>query len=309
MVLADHQAELPRAGASRLEVGVDAGQEHVSCTHAGDIGGYMPRCPEETSPAHGGAYWGNFPLMAKPDPLRDNIRSFLARTGMSERELSTASGLNEKAVSQILAGKSQSPRGKSLQGLSDVMGMSVSELLGGVTQSAGDVGRRAEAQLDPPRSPLHSHDAASAIPEIDVLAGAGLGGEALVEAFTDAEGNQISQDVVKAQWGLPASYTANVLGLRAKQARIIEVRGDSMAPTLLTGDRVMVDTGDRVPSPDGLFALFDGIGVVVKRLQRVPNTDPPAFQIISDNPHHIPYQRVLDEIHLIGRVVWLARKI
>lgn len=82
-----------------------------------------------------------------------------------------------------------------------------------------------------------------------------------------------------------------------------------MSPTLESGDRAMIDTGDRVPAPDGLFALHNGIGVVVKRLEFIPNSDPPGFKIMSDNPKHSTYERTIEEINVIGRVVWFARKI
>lgn len=83
-----------------------------------------------------------------------------------------------------------------------------------------------------------------------------------------------------------------------------------MEPTLEAGDRVMVDLSDRRPSPDGLFALWDGIGVVVKRLEHIPYSDPTRFRIISDNTErHNSYERNGDEINVIGRVIWLARKI
>jgi phage repressor protein C with HTH and peptisase S24 domain/DNA-binding XRE family transcriptional regulator len=165
--------------------------------------------------------------------------------------------------------------------------------------------RRGEGETpDEPSAPNQTR-----VPEIDVIAGAGIGGDAIAEAFTDDQGNNVSRDMVRAEWGIPSAYAANVLGIRPDRARILEVRGDSMSPTLESGDRAMIDTGDRVPAPDGLFALHNGIGVVVKRLEFIPNSDPPGFKIMSDNPKHSTYERTIEEINVIGRVVWFARKI
>ena len=46
-------------------------------------------------------------------------------------------------------------------------------------------------------------------------------------------------------------------------------------PTLLDGDIVLVDLGRRTPTPPGVFVLYDGMGLVAKRLEHIPNSDPP----------------------------------
>lgn len=148
-----------------------------------------------------------------------------------------------------------------------------------------------------------------AVPEIDVKGGAGMGGEAIVENFSPDDRNQVSADLVLDYWGLPDAYLQRELRVRRQSVRIIEIRGDSMEPTFKSRDRVMIDVSDRTPSPDGPFAIFDGMGVIVKRLERVPNTEPITFKIISDNPKHNTYERTLDEISIIGRVVWYARSV
>ncbi len=149
-----------------------------------------------------------------------------------------------------------------------------------------------------------------AIREVTPRAGMGAGGidfESL--NVTDANGNVMSEDVIAGRWWLPDDYLARELKVSAKTAWIIEVQGDSMEPTLRSGDRVMVDMAQKRPSPPGIFALWDGLGIVVKRLEYVPGSDPATVEIISDNAHHKPYSRTVEEAHIIGRVVWYARKL
>jgi hypothetical protein len=45
---------------------------------------------------------------------------------------------------------------------------------------------------------------------------------------------------------------------------------------------VLVDLGRRSPTPPGIFVLHDGMGLVAKRLEYIPNSDPPRVRIISD---------------------------
>ena len=55
-----------------------------------------------------------------------------------------------------------------------------------------------------------------------------------------------------------------------------------MMPTLHDGDIVLV--GRRTPTPPGVFVLYDGMGLVAKRVEHITNSDPPRVRIISDNP-------------------------
>ncbi|MCK6442308.1 LexA family transcriptional regulator [Elstera cyanobacteriorum] len=146
------------------------------------------------------------------------------------------------------------------------------------------------------------------IAEVDVRAGLGLGGEALAEYRPNTNGGVLLGDAVRGHWHLPDDYLRVELRATASDLTIIEVEGDSMAPTLQTGDRVMVNLRARVPSPPGIFALWDGLGVVCKRVEHIQGSDPPLLKIISDNERHSAYERTIEEAHIIGRVVWFARR-
>jgi hypothetical protein len=128
------------------------------------------------------------------------------------------------------------------------------------------------------------------IEELDVRAGAGNGlvGE---------------NEKVIAEWQVPSGIVRGYSTAPADELRIITVLGDSMEPTLLPGQRVLVDTGDRMPSPPGIFVVWDGLGLVVKRLQVLPHSDPPRVKIASDNPKYDAYERTLDEAYIQGRVI------
>jgi phage repressor protein C with HTH and peptisase S24 domain len=128
------------------------------------------------------------------------------------------------------------------------------------------------------------------IPELDVRAAAGDGlvggGEKVVD-----------------EWALPSGMVRHYSTAPASDLRIITVMGDSMEPTLQPGQRVLVDTGDRNPSPPGVFVVWDGLGLVVKRCQVVPHSEPPRVRITSDNPKYDAYERTLSEAYIQGRVI------
>ena len=69
------------------------------------------------------------------------------------------------------------------------------------------------------------------------------------------------------------------------------------------------DSQRRMPSPPGIFILDDGVGLVAKRVDAIPNSWPLALRLSSDNPAYSNYRRRVDEVHIVGRVVWFARSI
>ena len=132
------------------------------------------------------------------------------------------------------------------------------------------------------------------IEELDVRASAGSGSSS---GLTDESSRTV------AAWQIPNEIIRSYTTAPAAELRIITVLGDSMEPTLLPGQRVLVDTADRRPSPPGVFVVWDGLGLVVKRVQLLPHTDPPRVKITSDNQNYEAYERTLDEAYIQGRVI------
>lgn len=143
-----------------------------------------------------------------------------------------------------------------------------------------------------------------ASPDIDVSAGAGPGGLPLPALPTSGTGVVYSADAVRGEIVLPDYVVAEFT--RAKPGRIhwIRVRGDSMEGTLSGGDRVAVDTTDTAIGGGGIFVIRDWDGeVMVKRLRKVPGSDPVHVEIVSDNPKQGNHTVPSETITVIGRVV------
>lgn len=229
-------------------------------------------------------------------PLPDRIKAARDAKGLSQAALGKLIGVSRVAVTQWESGETAPTHGK-LPAIADALGVSVSDLLSD------------DAPLPPPRPSRAAPSPVARIPEVDVRGGMGGGGLMALEVnHVDEYGNTIAADNVKATWELPSDYLRHELRVSATKAYLVEVKGDSMEPTLTSGDRVMIDTADVVPAPGGVFAIWDGLGVVVKRLEHVPMSDPPVVRIISDNPHHGTYERTLEEVRIIGRAVWFGRR-
>lgn len=134
------------------------------------------------------------------------------------------------------------------------------------------------------------------IPEYDVRLSAG--GGKLIEA-----------ENIKDYWVFSRRYLESELRLNIASLAVVEVEGDSMYPTLWSGDRVLVDHGDRNPAKPGVYAVWDSDATVVKRLEKIPASDPPMVVLISDNKNHNAYTVPAELVTIIGRVVWYARRL
>ena len=56
------------------------------------------------------------------------------------------------------------------------------------------------------------------------------------------------------------------------------------------------------PAPGELFVLWDGAGLMVKRVEAL--TAKGTLRLVSAHPDYPPYERRADEIHIVGKVLW-----
>ena len=49
--------------------------------------------------------------------------------------------------------------------------------------------------------------------------------------------------------------------------------------------------------------------LVAKRVEHVPNSDPPRIVVKSVNREYETYEREAEEVRIIGRVVWTSRRL
>ncbi len=141
-----------------------------------------------------------------------------------------------------------------------------------------------------------------AIPEIDIKLGAGLGVVGETINLPVGNGNVTGHRVI-AEWLIPLEYLRNEAKASPEFTLIHEIIGDSMSPTYLPGDRVIVDLSQNQMISDTVYAISDGFSEPqIKRLQRIPFSDPPEVRIISDNPNLETFTVDLDRLTIIGRI-------
>ncbi len=87
--------------------------------------------------------------------------------------------------------------------------------------------------------------------------------------------------------------------------------GDSMQPTMMDGDIVVIDTAQKdVRQQDRIWALSYGDLGMIKRVRKLPGDGEGAggYDILSDNHEAVaPFRAYDGEMHIVGRVIWIGR--
>lgn len=218
-------------------------------------------------------------------PMHERLRARIRQLGMNVATVAREAQVNRTFVYDILRGKSQVPNLEKLTRIAAVVKVDLEWLLSGKGRVDGD---------DPITEDYHNDFVAIQY----AYARPSMGGGAIAE---DEE--RIGRD-----FHFRRAWIRDRLKAAPSLLRVMTVQGDSMIPTLQDGDVVLVDLTQRSPIPPGVFVLHDGMGLVAKRLEHVPMSDPPCVRIISDNPQYSPYDCTADEVNIVGRVRWYGRE-
>ena len=83
---------------------------------------------------------------------------------------------------------------------------------------------------------------------------------------------------------------------------------DFIAPAPSAPRAASDGTGRSRPETGELFVLWDGNGLVVKRIEAVPGREPPRLRLLSANPGYEPYTCLAEDAHIVGKVIWTPKR-
>jgi len=128
-------------------------------------------------------------------------------------------------------------------------------------------------------------------------------------AASAGPGAIVAEEMGKPYFAFDERWLKTLTGTPAASLSIVRVEGDSMSPTLNHGDEILVDLGDPADRlRDGIYVLRTDDALVVKRLAMHPMGRRVTVQ--SDNPAYPDWPDCgIEEIHVIGRVIWASRKV
>lgn len=107
---------------------------------------------------------------------------------------------------------------------------------------------------------------------------------------------------------VPLYLIRDVFRGRPENFVLVRTRGDSMVPDFTQDDEVLVDKRDVSPVQPGPFAIFDADegAYVLKNVEKLPGG---KIRIFSTNPKYSPAEVSREETHILGRPVWVGRRL
>lgn len=228
--------------------------------------------------------------MTDDAPASDKLKALRNRTGLSTAEFARRMGMRTSSYANYehRFKKPYLPMDlvKSLSAVFVPLGISAEEVL-------------ALAGVDKPE----------AAPALVKAAGTGKLVPVYAVAASAGSGALVVDEGIVSSVAFPPNYLGRLTRANPRNLAIISVKGDSMVPTLADDDLVMLDTSKIDLSYDGLFVLRDnGDGLLVKRVGRGSRRG--RVMLISDNRDLYPaVEREADEIEVLGKVIWVGRKV
>ncbi|MGN3973548.1 S24 family peptidase [Tsuneonella sp. SYSU-LHT278] len=211
------------------------------------------------------------------DPFRLRLLDLAQQRGVSLAGLSEMIGRNSSYLQQFI--RKGSPR-KLEEGdrrtLAQFFGVAESEL-GGVEEISLPTANSRGEWIEIPRLPL----------------GAAAGPGALAADERAFDSFRFSRRWLREQ------------GLGGAELSAIRVEGDSMEPLLHDGDEILVDRAQRTLR-DGIHVVRLGDALMVKRLAPA---GPGRATLLSQNYAYPPLEVALDELEIVGRVVWKSGRL
>ena len=218
---------------------------------------------------------------AESDAARARLLELSRSRGSSLAGLSALIGRNSSYLQQFI--RKGSPRKLEEQDrkvLAEFFGVDESEL-GGAPDGVGEKSYAAS------RGDEDFH----AIPRLSFAAAAGPGQFAGDESPFDNFG-------FSGRW-------LRENGFDPKMLSALTVEGDSMEPLLRHGDEILVDRGSRFER-DGVHVVRLGEALMVKRLA---SAGAGRIALLSQNLAYPPVEVSLDEVEVLGRVVWKSGRL
>lgn len=236
--------------------------------------------------------------MENADELRNAVKSIRERAGLSVRAMAAHLGMSPSGYShyeQRIKDKSLPPKiAASIANVVEPLGVPREEVyeltLGEIKDhSTFHSVLPTRFELDGPEE-----NGQSLVPVYDVSASAGFG------ALVDYEEQTHSL-------AFPPDYLKRLTSSPPQNLAIISVKGESMEPTLVDDDIVLVDTSKTHMGFEGLFVLRHNDTLLVKRAGMAAKNG--HVMLISDNKAYPPVEAALADLNVIGKVLWYGRKV
>lgn len=216
--------------------------------------------------------------------LAANIKTLRSRLGMNQAQFAERISAQQSYISKWERG--MVPDGRHLAIMAGLAGMTYAQFESEPIPAASKdltAGRITRVTDD---------DDTAEIISLDLSLSMGPG--TLIEEFVEEEPVKMSLGFLQAITRTPSDRLRMVRGI-----------GDSMEPTLRTGDRVIVDINERQLARSHGVYWINYLGT--HGIKRLRASGPGRIMVMSDNPLIGDYEVEVADLRIEGRVIWFAR--
>jgi transcriptional regulator with XRE-family HTH domain len=233
---------------------------------------------------------------SKSAPQYSGLHYAREARGMSRSELVRLSGISKQQLSRLENGQIRM-RLDHLQSFAPHLGYTPEQILlwgrfpgTEANDSAAPQARFVQQEL--------AETSSRGVPEIDSR------GSGNTKRNVRRDRRRHTDHLKNERWFFPDNFIRKQLHASVERLLVLETNGDSMAPTIASGERVIVDVDHKTPSPDGLYAIRDPFGaIIVRRLHVLRSSRPASVRVISDNKNHPSEEAPLNELDIVGRIL------
>jgi len=218
--------------------------------------------------------------------LGQRIKHHRKRIGKTQTEIAELVGTSQETISTWERNVYE-PSQEDINKLAAIFGVTVHDLIPLDTDTREEKNEAPGAAQD---SSLTTGAGIVRIPFYDVKASAGHG------CFADTE-------KVETYLAMQEEIIRAVLPGNPSRLAIIQASGDSMEPTIMSGEMLILDTQEKKVGVDGLYVIRLNDAIAVKRVQQISGGQ---VNVISDNPRYKEQHLTTEEIIVCGRVVAVA---
>lgn len=204
----------------------------------------------------------------------ERLEQLIERKNVSRRMLASMAGTTEASIRNYIKGRM--PQIDVAYKIAKVLGVSVDELISGESTEPS----------------LSSEYVFIPVYNVKVSAGHGL--------FNNKPEDIVRRLAFRKNW-------LNYRGFNDSDLVMVMTQGDSMEPTLHSGNSLLIDTSDKNLTDGCIFVLRFGDELYAKRLQKRFDGD---IRLISDNKEYedqIVKADEIDTLQIIGKVVWIGK--
>lgn len=204
----------------------------------------------------------------------ERLEQLIERKKVSRRTLATMSGTTEASIRNYIKGRM--PQIDVAYKIAKILGVSLDELISGTLTTPS------------------MSDEYAFIPVYSVKVSAGHG---------FANGNE--EDIVR-RLAFRKNWL-NFRGLKESNLALVMTQGDSMEPTLHSGNSLLIDASNKNLTDGCIYVIRVGNELYAKRLQKQFNG---CVRLISDNKEYddqLVQPDEVDQLQIVGKVVWVGK--